>query len=162
MKDLIEHNGTWFYQDTPEVVKTIINNSIGDDRRLRIFYGDKGKMWLEEHDVTGYIGRSTGSQKIPLLVNNRRSYGGGALMTDVIVRIQDTKTKRVLFHKDGYEIPRFVIEDAEADLQSKGYTTSVFAYGDASAPTGTNVANFRTYQAAEHYVAFMKGERMSK
>ena len=39
-----------------------------------------GRDWLEEYDTCGYIGRSTGSIKVPLLIHDKRSCGGPQLV----------------------------------------------------------------------------------
>ena len=63
--------------------------------RIRVWYGDvqSGAAWAEENDVLGYVGRSTGSIKTPLLIHNSRSNGGGGILQDRIVRI-DSITHR--------------------------------------------------------------------
>ena len=63
--------------------------------RIRVWYGDtlSGTAWPEENDVLGYVGRSTGQNKIPLLIPNSRSNGGGGILQDRIVRI-DSITHR--------------------------------------------------------------------
>ncbi len=43
---------------------------------------------LEEHDITGDVGRSMGTVKSPLLVANRRSLSGGVILDHSIVRIR--------------------------------------------------------------------------
>ena len=61
----------------------------GTDRRVRLFLGDPetGRDWGEENDVTGYVGRSTGPSKVPLLLATRRSMGGGAILVDCVLRM---------------------------------------------------------------------------
>lgn len=56
----------------------------------------------ETYNTCGYIGRSTGNHKIPLLVNNSRSHGGGAL-TDSIVKISLAKGGKVLWQHKTYQ-----------------------------------------------------------
>ena len=55
--------------------------------RVRVWYGDveTGEAWGDAE--TGRIGRSTGWIKIPLMIHNSRSMGGGALLDHCIVRI---------------------------------------------------------------------------
>lgn len=52
--------------------------------RLRFHYGDPqtGEAWGDVE--TGRVGRSTGTQKIPLVVHNARSLGGGALSGSIV------------------------------------------------------------------------------
>ena len=81
--------------------------------RIRLFYGDihTGRSWNEEYDVMGTIGRTTGNIKIPILVHNKRSLGGGALYLPSVIRIDDIEDKRTLwklpnFHPAACQEPR--------------------------------------------------------
>src|SRR5205807_9933210 len=75
-------NGTAYHAETPQKVIDILERARDNRWRLTIDFGDTktGASWHEIYDTSGYIGRSTGSIKIPLLVHNARSYGGGALL----------------------------------------------------------------------------------
>lgn len=144
---------TTYQCKTPQAVRNILENARATGRRLRLFYGDRdtGRDWLEENDVLGTIGRSTGDVKVPLLIPTARSMGGTAILCDCIVRIVDAKTKRELYVHPKYHLPTLAIQ-AEAEA---GYSTMVTAN---DAPH----AQFRTEAAAARYVAFMRGERMAK
>lgn len=67
--------------------------------RVILDYGNRltGESWNEEFDITGRIGRSTGSIPIPILVHNRNSTGGGALLDGSIISIKSSKGKRPLW-----------------------------------------------------------------
>lgn len=84
-------DGVSFDVNTPEKVVNLLLYYMNarPRQRIRVFYGDTktGKDWGEEWDTMGYVGRSGGTVKIPLLVNNARSYGGDAIKTGSIVRI---------------------------------------------------------------------------
>lgn len=97
-------NGTWYNAETPYQVIQILEQCRASRTRIILDYGDTqdGKSWGELHDVCGYVGRSTGGKKIPILVYNRRSYGGGAILTHAIVRIMTSKGKRVLYQHPTY------------------------------------------------------------
>jgi len=95
-------NGTAYHTETPiEVIKTI-DRLIQSRTRVRIYFGDTetGKVWNDEHDIAGYIGRSTGTIKIPLLVHNARAYGGGALLDHCILKIVRSDNKNVCYYKN--------------------------------------------------------------
>ena len=103
-------NGTTYHKDTPAEVIRILEAYRGDrTKRLRLAYGDTetGRDWGETNDVEGYIGRSTGTQKIPLLIHSLRSTGGPAILGHCIVRIQLAKGKREL-----YRHPKYHVEEA--------------------------------------------------
>lgn len=90
-----EYNGFYFHPETCQGVMDILtmfqfSTKNHNALRLRLYYGDNetGKDWQECHDTTGYIVRSTGSQKIPLLIYNKNCYGGGDILTHCIVKIE--------------------------------------------------------------------------
>lgn len=75
--------------------------------RLHISLGETegpntGRDWLEEFDIHGFIGRSMGPIKVPLLIANRRSRGGGAVLDHCIVRIRQSAGGRVLYQHPAY------------------------------------------------------------
>jgi hypothetical protein len=75
-----------------------------DKTRCRFHWGDieTGKDWNDTYDVTGRIGRSTGFFKIPILLYNKRSLGGSAILTNCIVKITNTTSKKVLYQHPNY------------------------------------------------------------
>lgn len=95
-------DGVSFNPSTPDQVVRILLNYMGTRQRIRVFYGDPktGRDWGEEYDTMGYVGRSMGPVKIPLLINNTRSYGGGGILTGSIVRI--TVDKRNVYVNPRY------------------------------------------------------------
>lgn len=142
-------------EKTPNRVATLLNNLNMSQQRVRLVYGnpDTGKDWLEEHDVVGTIGRSTGTNKIPLLIKNSRSTGGGSILDCRILKIVDVKSKRVLYQHDKYIAPDFTIQ----------YGSSVgHGYNYAVLCNNTVQANFKTEKKAQNYIDFMLCKRMSK
>lgn len=104
MKEYKTIDGTSFDVRTPDEVVTILENARQTRTRLHVSLGDSesGRDWLEENMVHGFIGRSTGSIKIPLLIHNRRSLGGPGLLDHCIVRIRTSSGGRVLYQHPGY------------------------------------------------------------
>lgn len=104
MKEYKTINGTSYDVRTPEKVVAILENARQNRTRLHVSLGDteSGRDWLEENMVHGFIGRSTGSIKIPLLIHNRRSLGGPGLLDHCIVRIRTSSGGRVLYQHPGY------------------------------------------------------------
>lgn len=96
--------GTFYHFETEDKVCRVLETCMNTHERIRIYLGDAatGKDWGEVNDVKGYVGRSTGQIKIPLLVYNSRSLGGGALLDHCIVKIETTKGKRVLYQHENY------------------------------------------------------------
>jgi hypothetical protein len=143
--------GTWFNLKTDPVVKHVIEEYLRSQRPVRIFYGDTdtGKVWLEEHDVYGRIGRSTGFLKIPLMIVGNSS-GGCGLLDACIVRIVDGESKREVYRHPKYQEPKFEIH---RELVSQGYVAAVYVDGALH-------AQFKKPGQAENWIAYMKGERM--
>jgi len=106
MKEYKLLNGISFSKTTPDKVCQILANHCGGrNTRIRIFLGDEktGKDWLEVWDTIGYVGRSTGNIKIPLLIRRKDSWGGGAILDDCIVKI--TIDKCVVYQHPNYHCP---------------------------------------------------------
>lgn len=99
-------DGISFHPETPDKVCRILANYCGDrNQRVRIFLGDNetGKDWLEVWKTIGYIGRSTGIHKIPLMILRKDSLGGGAILDDCIVKI--TVDKQIVYQHPNYHCP---------------------------------------------------------
>ena len=98
-------NGTHYHAETPKNVITVLEACRSNGTRIRVRYGDTktGRDWLEEYDVEGRIGRSMGPVKVPLLLHNSRSMGGGAMLDHCIVRIIRTGDHCVLYSIRNYQ-----------------------------------------------------------
>ncbi len=152
------YNGTAYNKNTSnDVIKVLDMYLQGSrDQRVRIFYGDTktGQDWNEEHDVIGYLGRSCGQFKIPLMISKANSSGGAAILDHCIIKI--TVEKRTVYKHPKYNCNEFDIKKIgkrEEILFSRGYRFKVMRNGRE------NVANFKEEDAASRYVSFMKGER---
>ena len=76
--------------------------------------------------VNGFIGRSTGSIKVPLLIHNRRSVGGPSLLDHCIVRVRESAGGRVLYQHPQYHHGQFHIrQKAEPVTLPDGRTLNV-------------------------------------
>jgi len=97
-------NGTYFDGNTPDTVCFILSSAMQTRQRLKIYNGDSttGKDWMEEHGKYITVGRSTGTIKIPLAILTVKSYGGGSLLEDCIVKIVDKKTGVLLYQHANY------------------------------------------------------------
>lgn len=138
-----------FEKETKEEVKRILENAYTLKQRIRLFYGTVDKYWLEEYDTMGTVSRSMGEKKIPLLINNVRSFGGRPIMTDRIVMI--TIDKKIVYKNPDFNIGTFEITDSKME----GCVSDVQYNGE-------NVARFKTLKQAEKWVKFMKGESNAK
>lgn len=131
-------------------INQVIESARTNKTRVRVWYGDTttGEAWPEEFDIMGYIGRSTGREPIPLLVNNARSMGGGALLVDCIVRIDSTDGRNLYRH------PSF----SAGNWKITEYTEQ----GVKVSLNGNFHAMFLNEHKARLYIDFMRGGRYSK
>lgn len=150
-------NEGWKYKEN-EKLWNLLSSLVHSGRRVRIWYGDTetGRSWNEEHEVTGTIGRSCGNIKIPLLLKNSRSYGGGALLDDCIVRIDDIHQKRTLYKHESFHVEKL---EVEIDSGSE-YPYRVMQHKDSGEVQ--NVANFKDNNTAFRWIDFMNGDRYCK
>jgi hypothetical protein len=104
-------NGTSYHAETPAAVIEVLEQARLNRTRLHVSYGDTGtgKDWLEEFDAHGYAARSIGPIKVPLLIANRRSTGGGAMLDHCIVRIRSSAGGRVLYQHPAYHFGNLAI-----------------------------------------------------
>lgn len=138
---------THYNEATNEAVRKTLEGLISSRSRVRIFLGntETGHAWPEEHNVTGFIGRSTGTKKVPLLIYNSRSYGGPAILDHCVVAIYRT---------DGYCLYRH-----------PHFTVGTWEHGSEETEVlhnGIVHARFKTFKQADNYIKFMKGERFTK
>lgn len=161
--------GTWFDYDTPPKVRSILEHYRKEGGQIRVFYGDRasGRCWMEENDVMGRVGRSTGTLKIPLLIGEGES-GGPGILDSCIVRILDARTREELYRQRNYHLPDMEIRPVDGEmvcthagstpvpLTSLGYSHGVWVREKDG--RFANHANFRSYGKAAQWVAFMAGE----
>ena len=155
MEEKKEYLGLWFTEDTPEAVMQwtarLYQNKAPRESRYRFFYGDikTGRIWHESYDVIGYLGKSTGTRPILLLVNNARSLGGGALSTHSILRIDDIRTGRTL-----YRAANLVMPDYHVEANPEPGRPAYGVYSDSEEISGHD-----TWNQANRFAEFMKGNR---
>ncbi len=144
-------NGTCYHYATDLNVVAQLERARETGARVRLFYGDTetGKDWKEEHDVTGTVGRSTGTIKIPLLIYSRRSMGGPAILDHCIVRLFVNQAE--VYKHPGYKLPTVIIKPSSVE----NYSAALYLDGEL-------YANCRTGGQADRLSAFMRGERFCK
>ena len=131
-------NGTYYSKDTPDKVIQILERFMGTDQRIRVFYGDPktGRDYGEEYDNMGYVRRSMGPIKIPLLVHNSRSFGGGGLIGDIV---------------------RITVDKRNVYVHPK-YHCKVTVKGSDVYLNGTIHARAKTHEKAMKLAAFFRGD----
>jgi len=145
-------NGTCYHKDTPQAVIDILERSRYRGDRIRVFYGDTktGKCWNEEHDVIGYVGRSTGRIKIPLLIYDKRSIGGGAMLDHCIIKIINKYCKTLYQHEN------FSTGKISLGLSDDNNFIETVKIDDKTH------ANFKKAGQAQRWIDFITGKRFSK
>lgn len=148
-----EHaSGFYFHAETVPTVRDIIAR-MPRAQHVRLFYGDTqtGQAWPEENDICGYVGRSCGPVKVPLLIANNRSAGvGGAILDHCIVAIVCIKSGRWLYKHAGFDPGQWTTAPASA----AGFECDVLHDGKVH-------ARFKRAERGRRYCAFMRGERFS-
>lgn len=152
--------GTWFDYGTDPMVKAVLEAARLNDMRVRIFYGETdpekencGLSWMNEHDMYGSIGRSTGILKFPLLVPPGDD-GGCAILTSRIVKIIGTSMCVSLYEHPAFRLPEMVlVDETREDVLEKGYVVGVDVAGERQ-------ANFKTRKKANDWIDFMSGRRI--
>lgn len=140
---------TYFAPGTALKVRDILESARKTGRELRLFIGDTetGRDWMGEHDRVGRIGRSMGPMKVPLLIG-KDEFGGGAILTDCIVRIIDADTLSELYRHPKYQEPNLTV--SPEDYSPGGYKFRVDRDGELQ-------ARFKKIGSAHSFVAFMLG-----
>jgi hypothetical protein len=97
--DYKEIGGTFYKNNTHMDLIEVLERARKNRTRIVVDYGDikTKKSWGEVYDISGYIGRSTGEIKIPILLNNSRSIGGVGLLDDCILSVKTSKGKQTLY-----------------------------------------------------------------
>ena len=143
---------TWFDPGTPPSVVAHLEYARLHNMRLRLFFGDQetGRCWLEENDVTGYIGRSMGPMRVSILLSSRSSSGGGAILTRCVIRLIQTNGQRELWRHQNFHLPQL---QPRAEQDQPKYPYAVHSDGEC-------IARFATLQKRSRWLAFMRGELM--
>ena len=142
-----------FNEKTCDKVKECLEHCYNSKLRIRIWYGDTktGVSWMEEHDTTGTIGRSTGQQKIPLMIKNSRSVGGGGILCHCIIRIDVIGSRRTIYEHPLFYVPLLTVAiNNDNDTKNK-YPFIVLKDNELQ-------ARFKSEKQATNYVDFMTGK----
>lgn len=134
-----------FSQSTPLAVQNVLRDLLHTGIRIRVWIGDPvtGRAWPEEYDIAGTVSRSTGINKVPLLISRKGEFGGAAMLDKNILRIDRIDTNRTL-----YKHPAFASGATVEGCQ-------VFVFGVLH-------ANCATPEKAQRLAGFLNGDRYSK
>lgn len=145
-RELDRASGFYFDTRTPSDVRKAIASAHRSGQRVRLFFGDRetGRAWAEESDVLGTIGASMGGCRVPLLIRDARSIGGGAILDSCIVAMFDCTTGRTLYKHAAFSVGAWAV--VASDLPS---------YAEAVTLDGEIHARFKKRGQAARFVAFM-------
>lgn len=140
---------TYFDPGTDPKAARALETCRRDGRKVRLMQGDTatGLPWLDEHDVLGRIGRSTGTLKVPLLIEAGAD-GGVAILTNCLLRLIDWETGRDLYRHPAYRTPSLTIRRADGETDRPWHVLH----------DDTVMACFTDVGKAGAYLAFMCGE----
>lgn len=107
---------TYFDPGTHPDAARVLEAARKRGRKLRLILGDTstGEPWLEEHDVVGRIGRSTGSLKVPLLIEAGQC-GGSAILCACLLALIAWDSGDVLYRHAAYREAELDIRPSEAE-----------------------------------------------
>lgn len=99
MKNTFEYKGLHFYEGTPiELCDKLIELKNSKERVIFDFGETSTKTsWNEIYDISGRIGKTTGTEPMLILVHNTRSLGGGIISTNRVLSIKKSKGKNLLY-----------------------------------------------------------------
>ncbi len=99
MKNTFEYRGIYFSENTPLDLCDKLIELRNKRQRLVFDFGntETKTSWNELHDISGYIGKTTGTKPSLILVYNTRSRGGGILLTNCIISIKTSKGKSLIY-----------------------------------------------------------------
>lgn len=162
-------NGTHYHEKTPVEVRRALEKARTHGLLVRLMLGDPetGKVWLEENDVVGFIGRSTGTQKVPLMVEALlrsptevvNDHGGPQLLDHCILRVINCLTGHDLYRHPKLQVPQLTLEpykmpQCEMSAQERKRYEELKWETDDGDDGG---AAFTTFEEGLNYIAFMQG-----
>lgn len=154
-----EIDGTQFPINTSIRVAEALEAARRNNTRIHISYGytheapdnskPVGYNWLEEHGMTGYVGRSWGKCQYPLLFTNRNTRQGNFILTDCIVRIRAAAGGRIIHQHPEYSHGKIEIRPIDPPMTVKGRRQPLTA---EVLQDGVVYARFDTMAQAHRYV----------
>ena len=114
----VTDEGTYYHVGTPDSLVHILEKARTNKTRIKVYLGDAvtGKDWMEESDKMGFIGRSSGPIKIPIIMKYETAKGGTDLMPENIVKLSIAYTGTVLYQTKNYHQPSMeLVEDGDGE-----------------------------------------------
>lgn len=134
-------NGTFYSAEALDGAVLALEYARVNKIRIRIFYAYKTteekergvkdsefdvlEVWNDEYNCIGYLGRSNGNIKIPILLSSSSSRYGSPILDSRTVLVKTTVGK-VLFLADGLKFPEWKVNaDTEKETCELLYKTSL-------------------------------------
>lgn len=157
--DLVAQKPTCFHNETTARVRELLDRLYIEGKRIRIFYGDRktGTTWLEEHDIIGRLGRSTGTHPIMILIKNSRSLGGVGILDHCIVGIKDVENHAWLYTDMLFNVPPLLTGHDKIGHDKTSPSELPWYVRELHKPD--IIARFKTQKGADNYIDFMHGRR---
>lgn len=86
-------NGTSYHSDTPDSLVQALEQARLSRTRVCVTYDGEGDS------RSGYVSRSCGSVKIPLLVFNSRGRGGECIFERLVLEVRTSRGKALLWKR---------------------------------------------------------------
>jgi len=80
-------NGTHYHDETSDKLIEELEGARINNSRVKFIYGKYGRRWWDTCSTYGFIGRSTGVKKIPIICPTRKSVGGDAILDNCVVQL---------------------------------------------------------------------------
>jgi hypothetical protein len=147
-----------FHEETPAVVRESLMWAYEHEYRVRLFYGDvqTGKSWMDENDMMGRVGKSTGIKPIPLLVVHAADWGGGSIPDHCIIRLDrqmDDGSWTTEYQHPRFHIPAFILCPITERLPEAPDLT----YEAVDVAENKSIARFPDMAEAVHWAGYILG-----
>lgn len=155
---------TFYSYRTPDAVRAVFEAiyKSGAHQKIRVWCGNigDGTPWLGEQDVLGYLGRSYGPLRVPLLlpITSANTGYGHAILTDCVLRVvRASRSPELLYQAHNWKCPRLEIkprakeEDSAVEHKLRDFSHCVHD------EKGELVARFKSLRLAREYVDFQTG-----
>jgi hypothetical protein len=157
-------NDTWFDVRTPDEVIHLLELA----RRLNYYVwfrlGDPatGEDWMDCYAVCGFVGRSMGPIKIPILLRSRRSIGGGGMLTDSIVRlvVHRAGSRGVVPFNRQWQAATYKTPELFVDYVLN-YSDNRRTWVVKDKTANTIHGHFKSIVQAKRYIDFITGRRLN-
>jgi hypothetical protein len=135
-------------QEVADVLKKYMQKN---NEMLRIMVGDPetGVDSCSEFEVVGFIGRSGGSMKVPLIIEPGED-GGGPIQTSRVLRILRARDGKELYRHPKYQVPNITVTPHISQEKDGSYTWAGFHDGEL-------VARFKKGSEATEWAEFLMG-----